>query len=934
MRLFFKLTMTNSVGLRKLPKFLQKPRRGFYSVAASFILYWGILFLYYPQFGLPITTLGILPVIIGARIYGMWPGLSLALGLYLVDAMIVGLMGWDPIWVFFLPNALLGLATSGIASLIIGWLGQNERKNREEFRQHKLLLEERTSSARFLNLLNDILLAALETDDKSSMLGVLAIRTGELFNTDTCCITFWEEKERLTIPMAAYGPASERTGQDARLLTPILMDTGHAIAIDDTRTSPLLPADVRASFSSQSVLGLPIISGEGNLGALILSFTNHHHFTEEEIRQGELAARQISLAVTKAILLEEAQQSIHELAGLHDISQSFSLHGDARRSYGILAETVAGLMGAKMCAIGLYNPATDEIQAQTPAFGLEDIQLPPLHYHTEVGKRSWDFSTSGLFRANSSAQIPPDFVSLAQSLKVENILAAPLWDISQHLLGVVFVANKPDGFSDTDLRLMNVYSDQITVVMQNIHLLFTERTLAEKLAVLYAIADATTQADNEDQLIEHVTLIIGQRLYSDSFGILLLDELTNELYLHSSYRIGSHEGLSHVPLGVGVAGAVARSGKPLRVDDVAASPDYLSLYPLTRSVLCVPLKVEEKLLGVVNAENAKVSAFTTEDEELLTIMAGQLATAIQRIRTVQAEHFQTQQLERSNSLIRALSQVNTRAATAADLMGVLSTLGSELNKLGLRCAVALHDQDECHVVLRYISLPPKLLKGMERVGKIKLQDFRIPMANLAAEDGAPPKSCLVKDPLSMILSWVPDFPLPAAKKVLRLIGVTRTTSICDLPLITEGRTMGTLWMWGEGVHESDLPTVSLFASQVAAALQKTNLLTEVGRLAKTDELTGIYNRRHFFEEAEKRFAEAQKTQHPLAALIVDLDHFKAFNDTYGHVVGDQVLRETARRMGAGLRDTDIIGRYGGEELSSRSCYQIRPPNRRCMWLSG
>jgi len=101
------------------------------------------------------------------------------------------------------------------------------------------------------------------------------------------------------------------------------------------------------------------------------------------------------------------------------------------------------------------------------------------------------------------------------------------------------------------------------------------------------------------------------------------------------------------------------------------------------------LRVETKMLGVVNAESTKPNAFTVEDEELLTIIAGQLATAIQRLRTVQAERFQTQQLERSNSLIRALAQVNARAAVAADPQGVLQTLGNELAVLGLRCAIAL-----------------------------------------------------------------------------------------------------------------------------------------------------------------------------------------------------------------------------------------------------
>ena len=160
------------------------------------------------------------------------------------------------------------------------------------------------------------------------------------------------------------------------------------------------------------------------------------------------------------------------------------------------------------------------------------------------------------------------------------------------------VANKPDGFAEDDTRQLDALGTQVAAVIQNARLLNAERTRAEQLSELHAVATAATESDNEDQLIDNATLIIGQRLFSNSFGILLLDESTQELYLHSSYRIGSNEGLARVPVGVGVAGSVAKSGKPLRVNDVSESPDYLSLYPLTRSQLCMPLILESKLLGV------------------------------------------------------------------------------------------------------------------------------------------------------------------------------------------------------------------------------------------------------------------------------------------------------------------------------------------------
>ena len=679
-------------------------------------------------------------------------------------------------------------------------------------------------------------------------------------------------------------------------LTAAVLDSGHAFAIEDIRNSPQISQNVANKFDAGSVLGLPLISGNRKLGTVILGFDDHHHFTKEEIEQAELAARQISLAITKTLLLEDAQQRVNELAGLHNISRAFTLHGDARRTFGLLTETLAGLMGVKMCIISLYNAATHELLPQPSAYGLDDKRMVVLHYSPELDKAVWDFSKSGIFRANSEAEILPEFIPFAQSLHVNCMLAAPLWDIEEHLLGVILVANKPGGFTDNDIHQLDILSRQVAAVIQNARLLNAERTRAEQLAVLHAVATAATESANEDQLIEHVTLIIGQRLYSDSFGILLLDESTHELYLHSSYRIGSHEGLARVPMGVGVTGAVARSGKPLRVNDVSVSPDYLSLYPLTRSELCVPLIVELKLLGVVNAESTQTNAFTSEDEELLTIIAGQLATAIQRLRTVQAERYQTQQLERSNSLIRALAQVNARAAVAADPDGVLQTLGNELAKLGLRCAIALSDAGNQHAILRYISLPDRLVRSLERISNIKMKSYAIPIAKLAPFSDLSQNASLVKDSLSTLVSWVPDLPQQYATKILKLIGVTRTTSVCYLPLITEGKSMGVLWMWGEGIHESDMPTMSLFASQLAAALQNANLLTEVGRLAITDDLTGIYNRRYFFEMAEKKFAHALKNKSPLSALLVDIDHFKKFNDSYGHVVGDQVLRASAQMM--------------------------------------
>jgi diguanylate cyclase (GGDEF)-like protein/PAS domain S-box-containing protein len=89
---------------------------------------------------------------------------------------------------------------------------------------------------------------------------------------------------------------------------------------------------------------------------------------------------------------------------------------------------------------------------------------------------------------------------------------------------------------------------------------------------------------------------------------------------------------------------------------------------------------------------------------------------------------------------------------------------------------------------------------------------------------------------------------------------------------------------------------------------------ELKRLAITDSLTGLFNRRHFFLLAEQVFARANTPPYELALLMIDIDHFKHINDQYGHAAGDECLRETTRCIQEYLRPTDIAGRYGGEEF--------------------
>ncbi|HEY9529534.1 MAG TPA: sensor domain-containing diguanylate cyclase, partial [Anaerolineales bacterium] len=135
-----------------------------------------------------------------------------------------------------------------------------------------------------------------------------------------------------------------------------------------------------------------------------------------------------------------------------------------------------------------------------------------------------------------------------------------------------------------------------------------------------------------------------------------------------------------------------------------------------------------------------------------------------------------------------------------------------------------------------------------------------------------------------------------------------------LPLVFEENLLGILWVWGKGLTRADLPIMSIFAKQIGVSLERARLFQEVQSLALTDPLTGLQNRRSLFELGRVEFARMQRMQRPFCCMMLDLDHFKQVNDQYGHMVGDQVLQEFAKRCSLSVREIDLVGRYGGEEL--------------------
>ncbi len=151
------------------------------------------------------------------------------------------------------------------------------------------------------------------------------------------------------------------------------------------------------------------------------------------------------------------------------------------------------------------------------------------------------------------------------------------------------------------------------------------------------------------------------------------------------------------------------------------------------------------------------------------------------------------------------------------------------------------------------------------------------------------------------------------------------------PLIASGIIIGSVRI--EGARDPWTPDrqrlLESYLSGAASALSNLSLLGRMKQQANIDSLTGLFNRRFLVDYSRKVLAIARRRSHPVGVIMLDLDHFKSFNDVFGHEMGDRILRQFAKTVTASMRETNLAARYGGEEFvvilpdtSVQSCFLV------------
>ena len=154
------------------------------------------------------------------------------------------------------------------------------------------------------------------------------------------------------------------------------------------------------------------------------------------------------------------------------------------------------------------------------------------------------------------------------------------------------------------------------------------------------------------------------------------------------------------------------------------------------------------------------------------------------------------------------------------------------------------------------------------------------------------------------------------KQALRAqkIGYIEEKSQVYVPLVTDSRFLGVLTI--EGLPVSALLNFSILANQFSLEFKRVKLYQKIQKLAITDGLSGLFVRRYFLKRLREELERSARHNLKLAFLMLDIDHFKRCNDSFGHLTGDVVLKEVADTIKANVREIDLVARFGGEEFSA------------------
>lgn len=549
-----------------------------------------------------------------------------------------------------------------------------------------------------------------------------------------------------------------------------------------------------------------------------------------------------------------------------------------------------------------------EEDRQSSRFYIEDI--PTLKRMHETGK------PLSILDTNESEL----WVQLPHSDWMHSYAGAPII-VKGKVIGFLNLNSATKGFfTESKAEWLKAFADQAGLAIENARMYGEIHEHARQTALINSITQTTIMAPDIEGMIQTLADRLGELLESDGAYITLWDEKSNQAYPGAAYGPlrEKYQKMEVQPDEKSITSLVLSKGKTLILDENEFSNHNLHKKVddcQSESMLGLPLIADGRKLGAVLISYQEPHQFQVEEISLSEQVARIIALAIYKAKLFDSEKLRTEELARANAVITALGKAATRVEAVKNFDRMVTILGDELAGLGLQSMLLMQDQEGENFKIHH-TYPKNNLSSTSELGQLYALDSQISSDDFCYYNE------VMHQKRSIYFDNFTDM-IGSAFPVLDELGPSENSSEklptsenrgFLLPMVPGKNVIGCLFVWGKEIEEIDSPAFSLFASQIAVAFENTRLIERIQKIAITDELTGLYNRRGLFEIGRLEIERTRRYNLPLSAIVMDIDHFKRVNDQYSHAVGDQVLRSFARCLLENTRELDVVGRIGGEEF--------------------
>ncbi|MBN2550156.1 MAG: sensor domain-containing diguanylate cyclase [Anaerolineales bacterium] len=429
------------------------------------------------------------------------------------------------------------------------------------------------------------------------------------------------------------------------------------------------------------------------------------------------------------------------------------------------------------------------------------------------------------------------------------------------------------------------------------------------LATLHQVGTIASSSEDLKNILSHISELITQDIPATSCCICLLSPQEDQIIIYGAYPIrplvgwnicvDDHFNISGLP----IVQEVLENGqcRVLRKDlpECAAAEQNAGLFiDGVRTVCLVPLKIKDKKLGVISIGEARSwerEPFNQEKIGFLQTLAAQIAPVIYNPQLFQEANQKAQRLAALNEVARAIG-------STIELDQLLNLIYEQLNQVipSDTYYVSLYNPQEETLDIRVL-----------------IDDgIRFPRQIIVLGDGFSSWVINNRSPLHVrhLSQEIDALPVKPVQ-----LGLDRLSeSWLGVPLIIGEQVLGLLAIASYEPYafdEDDVVLLSSVAQQAALALDNARNHAAVKEQARRDSLTGVYNHGYLILRLEEEVEKCRHSGGMISLIMIDIDHFKLYNDQYGHLVGDEVLRRLAASMQAHAKKTDIAGRWGGEEFA-------------------